>query len=296
MNSDERSKQFEIEACIDLKQGKGDFAAQVWCSMLVRAKMEHQKQSEDMDVSVVKSLQNLLLCAARSHKEELFQSWLRPGWDAICQFPFLKVLGYFLLDVAFVVGDRRIESCLPDLQVMIKQYRRICQKNSYSLNEFMTEWLNLSAQMMVRGVDKIPVAFVQIYLRMLYFCTDWNELRRQLWKYYFYTQGLAQEYGLEKTLEAYGLADCLMILLYERTFKTEDQHQQRYIQSFLFSCLTSWILSMAAVTKSGEMQVANVWKHQAFADSQVKLKRRFNNLYDGVTAYRQLMRPRKIQK
>lgn len=296
MNSDERSKQFEIEACIDLKQGKGDFAAQVWYSMLVRAKMEHHKQPEDMDVSVVKSLQNLLLCSARCHKDELFQTWLQLAWDAIYQLPFPKELGQFLLNVAFVVGDRRMENSLSNLQTMLKQYRRTCQKNNYSMDEFLTEWLNFSAQMLVRNADNVSITFVKCYLRMLYFCTDWEELRKQLWKYYFYMQGFAQEHDIKKALGAYGLVDYLVIVLYERTFKIEDDYEQRVVQSGLLSCISNWLLGMATATKRVEMDVTNIWKQRSFVGGQLKLKKRFARLCDSVIAYRQLMRPRKIQK
>ena len=162
MNFNEQNKEIEFTACIDLKQGKGDFAGQAWNSMLECAKMEHHKQPQDMDVRVVKSLQNLLLCSVRCHKDELFQTWLQPTWDAVCQLPFPKELGQFLLNVAFVVGDRHMEFCLPNLQTMLKQYRRICQKNNYSLDqsigicyESFTEYTNSNGIEMVISIAEI---------------------------------------------------------------------------------------------------------------------------------------------
>lgn len=296
MNFNEQNKEIEFKACIDLKQGKGDFAGQAWNSMLECVKMEHHKQPQDMDVSVVKSLQNLLLCSVRCHRDELFQTWLQPTWDAVCQLPFPKELGQFLLNVAFVVGDRHMEFCLPNLQTMLKQYRRICQKNNYSLDEFLTEWLNFSAQMLVRNADNVSITFIKCYLRMLYFCTDWDVLRKQLWKYYFYMQGFAQEYGLEKSLKAYGLIDYLVVILYERTLKIDDRQKQRITRSGLLGCISNWLLGMATVTEMEEADVTDIWKQQAFADGQSKLKTRFEHFCDRVNAYRLLMRPRKIHK
>lgn len=294
MNFNEQNKEFEVKACMDLKQGDCNFAGQVWDSILMRVSTELEKPREEMDVSVVQSFQNLLLCAARCHKEDLFQNWLQSAGDGLCQLPFPKELGQFILNIAFVVGDRRMKDCLPNLQSMLKQYRRICQKSGYSLDGFLTEWLNFSAQMMMRSPDRVSVTFLKCYLRMLYFCTDWSELRKQLWRYYFYVQGFAQENGLEKTLQAYGLMDCLTIVLYERTLKIENQCEQRVIQSGLSGSISNWLLGMATVLKTDEMEVTDIWKQRDFTDDRLKI--RFSHLCDSVIAYRQQMRSPKIQK
>ena len=279
MSVNERVKQLEIEACVALKKGNVDNADRVWRSMLIHARIEQGEQQKNMDYSIVKSMQNVLLFAARCHKDDLFVSWLKPTWEVVCQTPFYRALGDMVLAVAFVIGDRRLERALPNLQVMFKQYLRICRFYDFSTVDFMMEWLELTAQMTIRNVDRVSIVLVQCYLRMLYCCGDWELLRKHLWKYYFYMQVFAQEYGYEKTFIVYGMINFMEIIFYERALKVKNFDRKRAVVDMLLGGIRNWITNIAKVTKMEEVEIINLWKSYVLTCGQAKLQRRFINLY-----------------
>lgn len=298
MNLSDRIKQLEVEACLALKDNQLDNAKRVWQSMTIHAKIqrddakteyenENVEKAEEADASIIVSLQNLLSSAVRTHNVACFEEWLLPTWQIVRELPFYEELGQFVCAMGFLISDRQIETSLHKLETIFKEYLLLAKYYEFPLNKFAFEWMNISAQITSREVNKISLTLIRCLLKVIYHAQDWRFLQQILWQYYFHMQVYAQRKGFEETFKAYGLVHYLEIVLWEK---------HKDFRNTLLCGIRDWIANIARITHKDESNVIKTWKQLVIENAKPKTVERFKNLYQAELAYWAATRPETYER
>ncbi len=296
MDEVERIRQLEVEACLAMRDGKTDSAERSWQSIVIHAKIQQNKQNDENIATVIKSLQNLLQFASRSHNDALFESWLMPTWKIIRNLPYGKELGEFVNAMAFVIADHKIETSLLRLEIIFKEYVTLAKFYHYDLELFFKEWLETAAEITSRGADKISRKLIILLVKGIYKCSDWKILQSIMWQYYMHMQAYAHQNGYKQTFEAYGAVHYLEILLNEQIMAMPVGVEQKAQQRFLYSGIRDWLANIARITGKDEGVMINEWKSCVINGAKPKLQQRFQKLFDAEMEYWHGTRPKTYAK
>lgn len=296
MDVDARIKQLEVEACLAVRSGKIDSAERTWQSMLIHAKIQRDEPKDISKATIIKSLQNFLIFASRSHRDELFETWLMPTWKNICNLAYPKELGDFVNAIAFVIADRKLFFSLEHLDIIFKQFVRMCNFYKWDLTDFYKEWVTTMAEITSRNVDDISRKMVILLLKGLYHCNDWKMLQGIMWQYYMHMQSYAQYNGYEKTFVAYGRIHYLEILLSERIDSMPDGDEKIMQARMLYCGIRDWLANVARVTKRDEAVTINEWYKFVQIGARPKLQKRFQKLFATEMEFWKYTRPQTYAK
>lgn len=291
MDVNERIRQLEIEACLAIRNNQFDTAERIWHSMLIHAKIKKgDKDITDGEI-VIKSLKNFLAFTARSHNLALFESWLMPTWETINSSSFYKELGEFVNGMAFIIADHNIESSLSKLEILFKQYIHIARIYDYDLEPFLSEWLEIAAELTYRGADNINKKMILLLTKGTYYVKDWQKVHKILWRYRLYMQVYTQHNDFKQALIVYGGVHYLEIIFNEKIFTISDKYDKKLQQKYLYCGIRDWLLTIAKITKETELMVINEWYKMMTEKLSLKLRNRFNNLFDAVMLFWQDTQP-----
>lgn len=291
----EKIRELEIGACLALKQNQLENAERFVQSMFIHAHIAVENAGTGDGGTVVGSLKNVMVFAARNRREAFLKVCLLEVWKNICLIPAYEELGGFINSVVFVVTDNRMREMFPKLLVIFKQFLRLARFYHHPLDNFAKEWLCTTAEIASRGFDEGSSFLVQCYLRILYGSGDWQFVNGQLSSYYFHFQVASQRYGYERAYQIFGLVHYLEVVLFERIKKLPDVTGGKMCERRLLRGILNLLCSVAKVTGRTERDILITWKRLVTANEGQKFLQRFQNLYRAELCFWKDTKPNSYQ-